>query len=81
MSDKKKVSTQMEPGLYRRVKLESARRGEQISDMIGEAVAQYLDRSAPPLGAASVVEETWGALALDRRRVDELMEDDGLFDA
>lgn len=81
MSDKKKISTQMEPGLYRRVKLESARRGAQISDMIGEAVAQYLDRSAPPLGAASVVDETWAALGLDRRRVEELMEDDGLFDA
>lgn len=78
---KKKISTLMEPGLYRRVKLESARRGEQISDMIGEAVSEYLERRAAPLGGASVVDETWGALAMDRERLDEMMDEDGLFDA
>ncbi len=78
---KKKISTLMDPTLYRRVKLESVRRDRQISDLIGEAVAEYLDRSTAPLGSGSVVERTWGSLAIDRQRVDELMEEDGLLDA
>lgn len=78
---KKKISTLMDPALYRRVKLESVRRERQISDLIGEAVAEYLDRSTAPLGSGSVVERTWGSLAMDRQRVDELMDEDGLLDA
>lgn len=77
MSDKKKISTVIDPGLYRRIKLESARSDRQISDLIGEAVAEYLTHT----GTTSVVDETWGALEIERERVDELMEDDGLFDA
>lgn len=76
-TDKKKISTVMDPALYRRIKLESARSDRQISDLIGEAVAEYLTHT----GTASVVDETWGVLQLERERVDELMEDDGLFDA
>ena len=79
---KKKVSTLVDEALYRRVRLESARRGRQINEIMGAALERYLDDEGVPTGDGGVVAQSWGALAVDPRVVHGVMEEeDGLFDA
>jgi stalled ribosome alternative rescue factor ArfA len=79
---RRKVSTLLDEALFRRVKLESARQGKQISEIVGEALEFYLAGKGSRQRAASVVAETWGSLPLDKdeaRRV--LTEEESFLDA
>ena len=78
---KRKVSTLLEESLFRRVKLESARRGKQISEVVGEALEEYLGEKGRREASAGFVTESWGALYLPAEAVREILEEeDGLFD-
>lgn len=76
---RKKVSTLLDEGLYRRVKLEAAVRGKQISEILGEALEQYLDEHERP--GLGVVAETWGTLTLEPADLEEIMADEGWIDS
>ena len=77
-----KVSTLLDEHLFRRAKLESVRRGKQVSEIFGEALEGYLMKTGGGLRTTGVVTETWGVLKLDRRTVARLLvHEDGLFDA
>jgi hypothetical protein len=79
---RQKISTLIDPGLYRRVKLEAVKSNRQISEIVGEALECYLrDERRAPHGAGAVA-ESWGALKLPASEVGRLLEDDdGLLDA
>lgn len=69
-----KVSTLVDPVLFRRAKLEAARQNKQISEIVGEALELYLrKRGAHHLGK---VAESWGALQVDRKKLKKLMEEE-----
>ena len=79
---RRKVSTQLDEVLFRRVRLEAVRQGRQISSLISEALARYLDESGTPAGAGGVVSASWAALrapAVDVVRV--LREEDDFLGA
>ena len=79
---RRKVSTLLDDHLFRRAKLESIRRRKQVSEILGEALEQYL--AGPGGGAATtgVVAGSWGVLRLDRRKLDRMLDDvDALLDA
>ena len=63
-SPRRKVSTLLDDALYRRAKLEAARQGKQVSEILGEALASYLGDSARGAGT-SVAAQTWGAMRVD----------------
>ena len=76
------MSTLLDEGLYRRAKLEAAVRGKQISEIVGEALAKYLDEQTGPRRGLGVVEETWGALSLSRDELEAILaEDEGWLDS
>ena len=78
---RKKVSTLIEENLFRRARLESARQGKQISQVIGEALEMYLD-SKSTLPAGNVVADSWNALKLPRAQVEKILgEEEGFLDA
>jgi hypothetical protein len=79
---RKKVSTLLEQNLYLGAKLEAARQGRQISEIIGEALTEYLRGRNVALGAGGAVASSWGALKADPSTVRAVLEEeDGLFDA
>ena len=79
---KQKISTLLDPALFRRVKLESVIQGRQINEILGEALEFYLRERGSTGTVSSVVAGSWGALRLDVDRVKSILEDeDGLFDA
>ena len=78
---RRKVSTLIDEGLFRRVKLEAARQGKQISGIVGEALEQYLGEKGERPTTAGFVTESWGALSLPEADVREILEEeDGLLD-
>ena len=80
MTARRKVSTVLDEQVFRRTKVEAARQGKQISEVIGEALVVYLAESGAP-AEGGMVARSWGALALDRERVRALIdEEDGLLD-
>jgi hypothetical protein len=79
---RQKISTLIDPGLYRRVKLEAVKTNRQISEIVGEALERYLQEERPASHGAGVVGESWGALKLPASEVERILEDDdGLLDA
>ena len=70
---RQKVSTLLDPGLYRRVKLESVRRNKQISEIVGEALESYLATGQPGQTTSGVVADSWGALRLPREQVEQIL--------
>lgn len=72
---RQKMSTLIDPGLYRRVKVESARRNKQISEIVGEALEEYLASSRRGT-SSGVVDATWRSIELEPARVRELLEED-----
>lgn len=79
---RKKVSTLLDPVLYRQVKAESMRQDKQISHLIGEALEHYLFERTDRRREASAVAATWGTFLVDRELVDRVLADeDGLLDA
>ena len=69
---RRKVSTLLEESLFRRTRLESARQGRQISDIVGEALDRYLTQADGP-GSLRVVAETWSVLRLKPALVKQVL--------
>jgi uncharacterized membrane protein len=62
--------------------VESARRNKQISEIVGEALEEYLDKTGQVAAGLSVVAESWGALRLPKDRVRQILEEEeGLLEA
>ena len=79
---RQKISTLIDPALYRRVKLEAVRMNKQISEIVGEALERYLEGEGRGPRGTGVVEESWGALRLPGHQVRQVLEEEGgLFDA
>lgn len=79
---RQKVSTLLDETLYRRAKLQAVRQGKQISEVLAEALEEYLKEKGEPGPVGDAVGETWGLLKLDRARVQRILEDEsGLFDS
>lgn len=79
---RQKISTLVDPALYRRVKLESVRRNKQISEIVGEALEEYLADNRPGLASTGVVAESWGAVPLPKEQVQQILRDEeGLLEA
>ena len=80
---KQKFSTVLDRGVFRRLKLESARQGKHISELVGEALESYLRPSrGVTRETGRVVDATWGSLSVDRETLKELMrEEESLLDS
>ena len=79
---RRKVSTLLDEHLFRRAKLESLRQRRQVSEILGEALARYLGQKGSRAATTGVVVETWGALKIERHKLDRLMkETDDFLDA
>jgi hypothetical protein len=77
---KVKVSTVLDEQLLRRAKLAAVRQGTTLADLIGEALEGHLGESRHS-GRSSVADASFGALAMDRARVRQLIEEEpGLLD-
>jgi hypothetical protein len=75
-----KVSTVLDEHLFRRAKLESVKRRQPLSELLGEALERYLGESGKGSVSSGVVAASWGALRIDQEVLDELLADeDGLF--
>lgn len=78
---RRKFSTLLEESLYDRTRHEAIRQGKQIADVVGDALAAYLDSKTAAFGPNGVVAESWGILALPARQVRKLLaEEDELLD-
>jgi len=79
---RRKFSTLLDERLYDRTRCEAIRQGRQIADVVGDALAKYLDSTAVASGPEGVVAESWGILKLPAQQVRELLvEEDGLLDS
>jgi hypothetical protein len=79
---RQKISTLVDPAIYRRVKLESVRRNKQISEILGEALEKYLASDRPGLARVGVVAATWGAVPLPKEQVQQILRgEEGLLEA
>lgn len=79
---RQKVSTLLEPTLFRQAKLEAVRQGKQISEIFSEALRLYLSQRSGAVEGGTIVAATWGSFELDPREVDRILdEEEGLFDS
>ena len=69
------MSTLLDAALFRRVKLEAARRNKQISEIVAEALEQYFEKGGTR-GGSDVVAGSWAALPLDARNVKRILEEE-----
>ena len=77
---RRKVGTVLEEALFRRARLESARQGRAISDILAEALEEYLERRGRH-ETSGVVADTWAVLSIDRAQVKRILSDeDGLLE-
>lgn len=76
---KQKFSTLLEDDLYRQTKIEAARSGRAISEVVSEALTLYL---VPRQGSTSSdpVADSWGSLRIGREQLRRLMEEEGLLE-
>lgn len=70
---RKKVSTLLDPVLFRRAKVEAARQNRQISEIVAEALEIYLRKEGTHLGK---VEESWATLPIETKQLKKLMEEE-----
>ena len=78
---RRKFSTLLEENLYDRTRQEAIRQGKQIADVVGDALAVYLDSKTAAFGPKGIVAESWGILALPAGQVRKLLdEEDELLD-
>lgn len=75
----RKVSTQLDETLFRRLKLEAVRQERPIQQIVGDALASYLDARGTPHGAGGVVAVSWGSLSLPADEVERILVDDDDF--
>jgi hypothetical protein len=73
---RRKVSTIIDESLFRRTKLEAARQGRPLADVLEDALGAYLAGGQRVRAGGSSVEATWGALAADPDLVREIMDAD-----
>ena len=79
---RQKISTLIDPGLYRRVRLESVRSNKQISEIVGEALERYLKEAGHYHARAGVVRDSWAAFPLPAEAVARILtEEEGLLDS
>ncbi len=80
---RKKVSTLLDEGLFRRAKLESAVQGKQLSEIIGEALSEYLEqRAGSGLGQGrGVVANTWATMKLAPSKLRTIMAEEDWIDS
>jgi hypothetical protein len=71
---RRKVGTVLDESLYRRARLEAARRARPISEILAEALEDYLKRRGRH-DEPGVVADTWAVLSLDRTRVKQILEE------
>jgi len=69
---RRKVGTVLDEALYRRVLLESARQARPISEILAEALEDYLQRQGRH-DEPGVVADTWAVLSLERARVKQIL--------
>jgi hypothetical protein len=75
---RRKVGTVLDEALFRRARVESARQGRTISEILAEALEGYLEKEGRH-GTSGVVADTWAVLSLPRARVKEILTaEDGL---
>ena len=72
---RRKVGTVLEEALFRRARLESARQGRAISDILAEALEEYLERKGRH-ETSGVVADTWAVVSLDRAQVKKILGDE-----
>ena len=75
----RKVSTQLDEVLFRRVRIEAIRQDRQIGAIIGEAPARYLDESGTPRGPEAVVAGSWAVLKAPAADVQRIMNEEDDF--
>lgn len=76
------MSTLLEEQIFRRTRLEAARQGRQISDIVGEALDRYLAQDAGRPASLHVVADSWGVMRLKPAVVKRLVrEEPGVFEA
>jgi len=68
---KKKIGTVLDEELYRALKVYAATRNKPISEVIEEALNQYLKQ-----GKQRIVEETFGSMKIDPEVLKEILEED-----
>ena len=69
---RRKVGTVLDEALFRRARVESARQGRTISEVLAEALEGYLERQGRH-GPSGVVADTWSVLSLERARVKKIL--------
>jgi hypothetical protein len=76
----RKVSTQLDEVLFRRVRLEAVRQGRRIGAIVSDALEKYLAETGTPAGPGGAVAASWGALAAPATDVAQVLgeEDDFL---
>ncbi|HZF12098.1 MAG TPA: hypothetical protein VFE33_25200 [Thermoanaerobaculia bacterium] len=78
---RRKFSTLLEESLVDRTRSEAIRQGKQIADVVGDALASYLDGKAAAFGPQGVVAKSWGVLPMPAQQVRELLaQEDELLD-
>ena len=76
---RRKISTLLDEGLFRKAKMESARQGKQFSEIIGEALEAYLKTASTP--ATGSVQQTWATLPAKKAQLRKVLaENEGLFE-
>ncbi len=79
---RQKISTLLEPALYRQLKIEAARQDRQMSEIVGEALAHYFRERGGSVRRHGVVADSWGSLRAEPADVMRILaEEDGLLDA
>jgi hypothetical protein len=77
---RRKVGTVLDEALFRRARVESARQGRTISEVLAEALEDYLARKGRH-EASGIVADTWSVLSADRARVKKILgTDEGLLE-
>jgi len=75
-----KISTLLEDSLFRRTKMESARQGKQISEVVAEALDLYLSQKGRSIAGTGAVSESWNVLPLAPRKIRRILdEEDGIL--
>lgn len=68
---RRKVGTIFDDELYRALKVQAAREGRPISDVVAEAVTLYLGRTTP---VDRIVKETYGAFRVSDRAFRQIVD-------
>lgn len=76
---KKKIGTVLDEALFRRTKIEALRQDTPISEVISEALEEYLAAKGSPRGPGGIVASSFGAIPLDRETVEAVLADEETY--